>query len=48
VVCCTMFMFVESVGTIQYALMVAALMGLALSAIYALVMTIVIDYGYSM
>eukprot|EP01032_Pedospumella_encystans_P009046 gene9046-10682_t len=48
VVCCTLFMFVESVGTIQYALMVAALMGLALSAIYALVMTIVIDYGYSM
>ena len=48
VVCATMFMFVEEVGTLNYALAVAALMGLALSAIYPLVMTIVIDYGYTM
>jgi fucose permease len=47
-ICCTMFMFVEKVGTLNYALTVAALMGLALSAIYPLVMTIVIDYGYTM
>lgn len=46
--CCTMFMFVEQVGTFQYALAVSALLGLAMSATYALVMTIVIDYGYTM
>jgi hypothetical protein len=46
--CAVMFMFVEQVGTLQYALMVSALMGLAESAIYALVMTIVSDYGYTM
>ena len=47
-ICSVMFMFVASVGTFQYSLTVAALMGLALSAIYPLVMTIVIDYGYTM
>jgi fucose permease len=46
--CAVMFMFVEQVGTLQYALTVSALMGLAESAIYALVMTIVSDYGYTM
>jgi fucose permease len=47
-VCALMFMWVEKVGTVQYALTVSALLGLALSAIYPLVMTIVIDYGYTM
>jgi fucose permease len=46
--CASMFMFVEAVGTLHYAMVVAASMGLAMSAIYPLVMTIVVDYGYTM